>query len=148
MPIDPGLQVTSALVRPFISSMSGVLSEIRKAPFVASWIFLSKYRTVENYLFCSILSDTLLENWDTCFQMYSRNASLHHHPITIIVSGDTTMIYIAKAAPERMECSPCFMVPNLTCPLPRIWAAACNFLQITAEVIANLFSFTSMEVLT
>ena len=41
--------------------MSVVLSEFGKALFVASWIVLSKTRTVNNSLFCSILSDALVE---------------------------------------------------------------------------------------
>ena len=41
--------------------MSGLLSKLGKAPFVASWIVLSKSGTVKNSLFCSILSDTLVE---------------------------------------------------------------------------------------
>ena len=67
--MDTGILVPSALVRPFSLSMSVVLGELGKAPFVASWIVLSKSRTVKNYLFCSILSDTLVENWAACFLM-------------------------------------------------------------------------------
>ena len=64
--MEAGFQVTSALGSPFPFFMYGVHSEISKAPFVDSWIVLSKSGTVNNYLFCSILSDTLVENWDTC----------------------------------------------------------------------------------
>ena len=64
------------------------------------------------------------------------------------MSGDTPSKYIAIAAPERRECAPSYMGPKPNCPLPRIWAAARNYVQIHVEVIANLFSCVSMEVLT
>ena len=89
MPMDTGFQVQSVLGRTFHLYMSGLLSEIGKYPFVDSWIFLSKSGTVKYYLFCSILSDTLVDNWATCFLMYRSNASLHHLLMIIIVSGDT-----------------------------------------------------------
>ena len=68
LPMEIAFQVPSALGRLFSLSMSGLLSEIWKSPFVASWIVLSKSGTVKNYLFCSILSDTLVETWDTYFR--------------------------------------------------------------------------------
>ena len=52
----------SSLGKPFSLSMSGVHSEFRKTQFFTSRIVLSKSGTVKNYLFCSILSDTLLED--------------------------------------------------------------------------------------
>ena len=86
--MEAGFEVPSALGRPFSSSMSGVNIEVWKSPFFSSWIVLSNSGTVTNDLFCIILSDTLVENWATCFQMYRRNASLGHLPMIIIVSGD------------------------------------------------------------
>ena len=58
--METDFQVPSALGRPFSSSMSGVLSEIGKAQFVASWIFPSMSGKVKNSLFCIILFDTLV----------------------------------------------------------------------------------------
>ena len=97
--METGFQVPSSLGRPFSLFMYGVLSELGKAPFVASWIVRSKSGTVENSLFCSILSDTLVGKWATCFQMYRRNSSLFHHLMIIIVNGDTSKRYIYIAAP-------------------------------------------------
>ena len=103
---------------------------------------------MKNSLFCRILSNTLVENWAACFQMYRRNASLRHIPMIIIMIGDTPAGYISVAAPEQRECSPIYMGPNHNLPLPRIRTAARNFVQITAEVIVKLFHFVSMKVLT
>ena len=64
--IETSFQLLSALGRPFYLSMSRLLSEIWKASFFASCIVLSKSGTVNNYLYCSIFSDSLVENWDTC----------------------------------------------------------------------------------
>ena len=64
--METGFQVPSALGRPFLLSMSGVLGELGKAPFFDSWIVLSKFGTVKIFL-CSILSDTLVENWANYF---------------------------------------------------------------------------------
>ena len=113
--------------RSFYLSLSGVLSEPGKAPFFASWIVMSKSGTVKNSLFCSILSDTLVKNWATCFRMYRRNASLRHLMMIIIVNVDTPARYIAISAPERKECAPIFMGPKPNHPLPRIWTVALNF---------------------
>ena len=146
--METGFQVPSALGRPFYLYMSGVISELGKAPFFASWIFLSKSRRVNNYLFCGILSDTLEENWATCVQMYIRNAPLCHIPMIIIVSGDMSARYIAIAALERRECAPISMGPNPNCTLPRIWTVTFNFSQIPTEVILNIFPLLSMKVLT
>ena len=52
--METGFQVPSALGRPFSLSMSRVISELGKAPFVASWIVKSKSGIVKNSLFCSI----------------------------------------------------------------------------------------------
>ena len=60
--METGFQVPIALGRPFYLSMSGLLFELGKALFVASWIVLSKSGKVDNYLFCNILSDTFVEN--------------------------------------------------------------------------------------
>ena len=143
--MDTGFQVPSSL-GPL--SMFGVLSELGKAPFVASGIVLSKYGTVNNSLVCSILYDNLVENWDTCFRMYRGNASLSHILMTIIVSGDTPAKYIAIAAPEWRDCAPISMGPKPNPHLPRIWTAAHNFIRIPVEVIVNLFPFLSMKVFT
>ena len=89
-----------------------------------------------------------MENWASGFQMYRRNASLRHLPMIIIVSGDTTSRYIAIAAPERRECATISMGPKPNRLLPIIWTVARNFVQIPAEVVANLFSPVSMKVLT
>ena len=148
MPMEIVFQVPSALGRPFSVSISGVLSELGRALFVASWIFLSKSGTVKNSLFFSILSDTLVENWATCFQMNRNNASLRHLPMIIIMSGDTPARYIDIAYPERRECATIFMGPKPNCPLPSIWTEALNFFRIPAKVIVNLFPSLSMEVLT
>ena len=87
--MENGFWVPSDLGRPFFLSTSELLSELWKAPFFASWIVLSKSGTVKNSLFCSILSNTLVENWAACFRMYRRNASLRHIPMIIIMIGDT-----------------------------------------------------------
>ena len=97
--METGFQVPSAIERPFPLSIYGVLSELGRDPFFASWIVLSKSGTVKIFLFCSSLSDTLVENWADCFQMYRRNVSLLHLPMIIIFSGDTHVRYIAIAAP-------------------------------------------------
>ena len=52
--METGFQVPSALGRPFYISISGVIIELGKAPFVASWIFLSKSGTANNPFFCNI----------------------------------------------------------------------------------------------
>ena len=148
LPMENYFQVLSALGRPFRLTMYGVISELGKAPFFASWIVLSNPGTVKSSLFCSILSDTLVENWATCFRMYRRNESLRHLPMIIIVSGDTPARYISISDPERRECAPISMGPKPNHPLPRILTAACNFVRITAEVIVNIFPFISMKVLT
>ena len=70
--------------------------------------------------------------------MYRRNASLLHLSMIIIVSGDTPDRYITTAAPERRECAPISIGPKPNLPLPKIWTAALNFVQITAEGIVNL----------
>ena len=80
--------------------------------------------------------------------MYRRNASLCHLPMIIIVRGDTNARYIAIAAPEQRECAPISMGPKTKRPVPRIWTVALNFVQITEEVIVNLFPFLSMKLLT
>ena len=64
-------------------------------------MFLLKSGTVENYLFCSVLSDTLVENWDTCFQMYRKNASLCYLSMIIFVSGGIPARYITIETQER-----------------------------------------------
>ena len=130
--METDFQVSSDLGRPFSLSISGLLSDLGNAPFFASWIVLPKSRTVKNSLFCSILSDTLVVNWDTCFRMYRRDASLHHIPMIIILSGDTHVRYIAIEAPEQRECAPISVGPKLNCPLPRIWTAALKFVRIPA----------------
>ena len=89
LPMDTVLQVPSALGRPFSLSMSGALCKLGKAPFVYSWMVMSKSGIVKNSFFCIILSNNLVENWDTCFQIYIRNASLCHLPMIIILSGGT-----------------------------------------------------------
>ena len=71
--------------------MFGVLSEVGKAPLIVSYIFLSNSGAVKNFLSCSILSNTLVENWATGLQLYRSNASLKHLTMIIIVSGDTTV---------------------------------------------------------
>ena len=65
--METGFQVPSALGRTFYLSISGLLNELSKAPFVAYWIFLSKSGTVNNYLFCSILFDTFVVKWANYF---------------------------------------------------------------------------------
>ena len=127
LPMETGFQVPSSLRRIFHLSMSGVLRKLGKAPFVASWIILSNSRKVNNFLFCSILSDTLVENWAICFRMYRRNASLLHLLIIIIVSGVSPARYILIAAPERRECVPISIGTKTNYPLPKIWTAARNF---------------------
>ena len=146
--MDTGFQVPSSLRSLFHLSISGVLRKLGKAPFVASWIILSNSRKVNNFLFCSILSDTLVENWDICFRMYRRNASLLHLLIIIIVSGVSPARYILIAALERRECVPISIGTKPNYPLPRIWTAARNFVWIHAEVMANFFPFVSMKFLT
>ena len=74
--------------------------------------------------------------------------SLFHLPIIIIVSGYTHVRYIAIADPERRVCATISMGPNPNRPLPSIWTADLNFVQIPAEVIVNIFPFLSMKVLT
>ena len=123
--METSFQAPSDMGRQFYLSISGVIGELGKAPFVASWIVLSESGTVENYLFCSILYDTLVENWATCFRMYRGNASLLHITMIIIVSGDTPERYIATEDPERRECATISMVPKPNCTLQRIWAVAC-----------------------
>ena len=81
--------------------MSGALIKLGKAPFVASWVVLSKSGTVKNSLFCIILSDTLVENWGTCFRMYRRNVSICHLLMIIIISGGTPTSYISIEDLER-----------------------------------------------
>ena len=103
---------------------------------------------MKNDLFCSILSDALVENWAACFQMYGRNVSLCHLPMIIIVSGDTPARYIAISVAERRECASISMVPKRNHPLPRIWTMARNCFRIPSEVIVDLFPILSMEVLT
>ena len=125
--METGFQVPCPLGRPFYFSMSGVLSELGKAPFVASWIVLSKSRTVKNSLFCSILSDTLVGNCVTCFRMYRSNASLCHLLMIITVSGDTPSRYIFISAPKLRGCAPISMGPKPYRLLPRIWTADLNF---------------------
>ena len=127
LPLDIGFQVPSALVRPFSLYISGVIREIGKALFVASGIVMSKSGTVNNSLFRSILSNTLVKNWATCFQMYRRNALLHHLPMIIFVSGDTPARCSTIADPERRECAPISMGLKPNCPLPSIWTAPLNF---------------------
>ena len=92
--METGFHVTSSLVTQFSLSMSIVLSELGNSQFVASWISLSNSGTVKNCLFCSILSDTLVEDWAAFFRIYRRNASLCHLLMMIIVSGDTNTRYI------------------------------------------------------
>ena len=84
-------------------SISGVIGELGKAPFVDSWIVLSKSGTVNNYLFCGILSDTLVDKWATCVEIYRRNASLRHLPMIIIVSGNIPATYITISARKQRE---------------------------------------------
>ena len=72
---------------------------------------------MKNSLVCGILSYTLVKNWDTCFLMYRRNASLRHLLMIIIVSGNTPTRYIAIEAPERRECDPVFMCMKPNIPL-------------------------------
>ena len=133
--METGFQVPSALGRPFSLYMSGVLSELGKDKCFASLIVLSKSGTVKNSLFCSILSDTLVENWSTCFLMYRSNASLFHVPMIIIVSGDTHVRYIYIAAPERRECAPISMCPKHNRPLAMIWTVDLNSVIIPAEIL-------------
>ena len=87
---------------------------------------------MKNYLFCRILSDSLVENWATCFQMYSKNTSLCHLPMIIIVSGVTPAMYIVIADPERRECATISIGLKPNRPLPRIWTTSRNFVQIAA----------------
>ena len=108
---------------------------------------LPKSGTLNNSLFCIIFSDTLAENWGTCFRMYRRNASLHHLLMIVIVSGVTTARYISTAASECRECAPISIVPKHNCPLPRIWTAAVNFVRIPAEVMVRFFPFVYMKLL-
>ena len=75
---------------------------------------------MKNSLFCSIFSDTLVENWAMCFRIYRRNVSILHLPMIIIVSGDTPARYIDIEAPERRDCDPISMGPKPNHPLPRI----------------------------
>ena len=121
--------------------MSGVLSELGKAPFFSFWVILSKSRTVKNSLFCSILSDTLVGNWDTCFRLYRRDVSLCHIPMIVIMSVETNVRYIAIAAPEWRECAPISMGPKPNRPLPSIWTTDLNFSRIPVEVIVELLLF-------
>ena len=51
MLMETGFQVRSDLGREFSLSIYGVLSELGEAPFVASWIVLSKSGIVKNSLF-------------------------------------------------------------------------------------------------
>ena len=80
--------------------------------------------------------------------MNRRNASLRHLPMIIIASGDTLARNIAIAIPERRECAPISMGLKPNYHLPRIWAANRNFVRISAEVNAKLFTLVSMKVLT
>ena len=125
--METGFEVPSALGRPFYLFMSGVLNKLGKATFFGSWIVMLKSETEKNSLFSRILSDTLAENWATCFLIYRRNTSLRQLPMIITMSGDTPERYIFIADPERRECAPISMglKPNRT--LPRIWTAALNF---------------------
>ena len=66
----------------------------------------------------------------------------------IIMSGVTPVSYITIEVPERMECAPISMGQMSNRPLPMIWTATRNVVQITAEVMANLFPFVSMKLLT
>ena len=125
--METGFHISSAVERPFYLSISGVLVELGTYPFVTSRIFLSNYGIVKKYLFYIILSDTLLENCATCFRMYRSNESLCHLLMIIIVNGDNPVRYIAVSAPERRECDTIFTCSNTNCPLPRIWAAARNY---------------------
>ena len=144
--METGFQVSSALGSPIYLSIYGVLSKLWNAMFVASWIVLSKSGTAKNSLFCSILSDSFVENSAICVQIYRRNASLRLLLLIIIMSGYTPARYIAIAAPEWMECAPICVGPKLSCPLLRIWTAELNFVQFTAEFIVN-FPLLSMKVL-
>ena len=148
LPMETGFQVPSALGRTSSLYISGALSKLGKAPFVASWMVLSKAGIVKTSLFCSILSNTLVENWATYFRIYRSNASLRHLPMIIIMSGVTPVSYITIEVPERMECAPISMGQMSNRPLPMIWTATRNVVQITAEVMANLFPFVSMKLLT
>ena len=76
--METGFQVRSDLGREFSLSIYGVLSELGEAPFVASWIVLSKSGIVKNSLFCSILSDTLVENG---LPVYECKGGMHHFAI-------------------------------------------------------------------
>ena len=87
--METGLQVPSDMGSLFSLSVSGALSELGKAPFVASWMVMSNSGTVKSYLFFSILSNTLEENWAPNFRMYRRNVSLRHLPMIIMVSSGT-----------------------------------------------------------
>ena len=140
MPTENGFLVPSAPGSPFSLSIFGSLSELGKAPFFTSWDFISKSWTVKNYLFCSILSDILVESWSTCVQIYRRNDSLHHILMIIITIGDYYVRCIAIASPEQRECAPIFMGPKPNCLSPRIWTAAHNFVWMPMEVIVDLFS--------
>ena len=123
------------------------LSKLEKLNF-SSWMFLSKSRTVMNSLFYSILSDTYVEAWATCFLMYRRTLPFCHHLMIKIVSGATPERCVMIAAPERRERAPISMGLKPNRPLPRICTAALHFVRITAEVIVNLFPFLSMKFLT
>ena len=146
--METGSQALSDMGRSFSLSASGVIIELWTYPFFASWIVMSKSGTVNNSLFCIILSDTLVENWATCFQMCRNTASLFHLAIIIIVGGVTTAMYIVIASLEQRECATISMGPKPNRLLPIIWTVARNFVQIPAEVVANLFSPVSMKVLT
>ena len=74
--------------------------------------------------------------------------SLCHITMITIVSSDTPARYISIAAPDLRDCVPISMVAKPNRPLPRIWTAARDFFQITAEVIVNLFPFLSIKVST
>ena len=90
---------------------------------------------MNNSLFCIFLSDTLVENWATCFQMYRSIASLRHLPMIIIVSGDTPVRYIVIAAPERRKCAPISMGPKPNCPLPRNLTAALTLFEFLRKLL-------------
>ena len=136
--METSLQVPSALWSTFYLSIYGALIELGKAPFVASWMVLPKSGTVKN-LFCSILSETLVENWATCFHIYRSNASLFHLPMITIVSGVTPARYIAISSPERRECDPISIGPKPNIPLPMIWTATPNFLEFLWKLWQTFF---------
>ena len=137
--METGIQIPSALIRPIYLSLYVVLSKLWKAPFVASWIVMSKSETVHNSLFCSILSDTLVDSWATCFLMYRRNASLRHILMLLIVNSVTPARYIFIAGPERRDCAPISMGLKPTCSLPNIWTVVHNFFELLRKLSRTFF---------